>query len=230
MLRNRANLIIVFLLLLLMILMGVIWVFSSIQKASSIYDVVPQSPEFSFSSKTKKELRDSLLASQLALTIMSGNEEDPLSFFQEIEEPMLSSPMTKSALVLIQSLRREKKTPLALSLLQGMNEEAIHEDNPELALEVAIVKSRCLKEKGEIDQAMSYLAWVINDSSLSPLRIKAMVLRADLYSQLKRPELAIRQLEAAKGKGGEWGVVAEKKLRAIQEEWQGLPVIIRQKS
>ena len=59
---------------------------------------------------------------------------------------------------------------------------------------------------------MLLLSRVINDDVISPLRIKAMFLRAEIYEMQGRPELAIKQLEAAARKGGEWAQKAQEKL------------------
>ena len=50
---------------------------------------------------------------------------------------------------------------------------------------------------------------------ISPLRIKAMFLRAEIYELQGRPELAIKQLEAAARKGGEWAQKAQEKLEQV---------------
>ena len=65
------------------------------------------------------------------------------------------------------------------------------------------------------DKAMALLAWIINGPYASSLRIKAMILRADLYLLINRKDLAIRQLDSVVAKGGEWGAVAERKLRDL---------------
>jgi hypothetical protein len=59
---------------------------------------------------------------------------------------------------------------------------------------------------------MCILSKVINDETISGLRLKAMFLRAELYELQKRPELALKQLEATSKKGGEWGKKAKEKL------------------
>jgi len=82
----------------------------------------------------------------------------------------------------------------------------------ELLLEVRIAKSECLKEMERYDDAMVVLSRVINDNIASSLRLKAMFLRAEMYSLKKRHDLAIKQLEACAKKGGEWGKKAREKL------------------
>jgi hypothetical protein len=201
----------------------------ALQSALAFHSLIPDQSSFTFAPKAKKELKELIAATDLFLYTFTMQYEEAISCIRTFppESLFLSTPTIRSTLYLIQSLRKRKNIDLAWPIIKQLNESEIKQVNQELALQVAIEKSLCLKEKGSISQAMACLAWVINDSAISSLRIKAMVLRADLYMLLKRPELAIRQLEAAKGKGGEWGVVAVRKLQAIQEEWQGMPVIIK---
>ena len=65
---------------------------------------------------------------------------------------------------------------------------------------------------GELDEAMILLSKVINDDTISSLRLKAMFIRAEIYEQQGRQELAIKQLEATSKKGGEWALKAKEKL------------------
>ncbi|HEY4832950.1 MAG TPA: hypothetical protein VIH61_10375, partial [Waddliaceae bacterium] len=76
-----------------------------------------------------------------------------------------------------------------------------------------LLQSDCFREKKEYDIAMRLLSKVINAQTASPLRLKAMFLRAEIYELEGRPELAIRQLESAAKKGGEWAHKAQEKLR-----------------
>ena len=74
-------------------------------------------------------------------------------------------------------------------------------------------QSSCYREKKEYDLAMRLLSKVINAETASPLRLKAMYLRSEIYELEERPELAIRQLEAMTKKGGEWASQAKDKLK-----------------
>lgn len=201
----------------------------ALQSTASFLSLLPTTQDLAFAPTTRQGIQELTTATHLFLYTFQQQYEEALDLLHSLppESFFLSTPAIRSALYLVQSLRKKDRISLAWPLIKQLNEGEIKQLNQELALQVAIEKSLCLKEKGSISQAMSCLAWVINDSAPSSLRIKAMVLRADLYMQLKRPELAIRQLEAAEGKGGEWGQVAERKVRALQEEWQGMPVIIR---
>ncbi len=79
-------------------------------------------------------------------------------------------------------------------------------------LDLWIQQSLCYKALGQMDKAMLILSKVINHDAISGLRLKAMYLRAEIYEQQGRPELARKQLEATAKKGGEWGHRAKIKL------------------
>lgn len=87
--------------------------------------------------------------------------------------------------------------------------------NPNEKLDLWIQQSLCYQALHKLDQAMRILSRVINDDVISPLRIKAMFLRAEVYELQGRPELAIKQLEATAQKGGEWAQKAKEKLEKI---------------
>lgn len=82
----------------------------------------------------------------------------------------------------------------------------------EQIIELGIQQSLCYRFLGELDRAMLTLSKVINEGIISNLRVKAMVLRAEIYELQGRKELAQKQLEAASEKGGEWGKLATEKL------------------
>lgn len=76
-----------------------------------------------------------------------------------------------------------------------------------------ILQSHAYRGKKEYDVAMRLLSKVINTDIASPLRLKAMFYRAEVYELQGRPELAVRQLEAMAKKGGDWALQAQEKLR-----------------
>ena len=123
-------------------------------------------------------------------------------------------PAVRSLLYLAKTLREAKRPSDALRVLSPLKEKRMTEEH-ELALEIAMEKSLCFREMQKPDKAMALLAWIINGPYVSSLRIKAMILRADLYLLLHRRDLAIRQLDSVVAKGGEWGAVAERKLREL---------------
>jgi hypothetical protein len=122
--------------------------------------------------------------------------------------------MVRAVLYLSKTLRESSRAGEALHLLSPLHETEMTEQI-ELALEIAMEKSLCLRESHQTGKAMTKLAWVINGPYASSLRVKAMVLRADLYLSLHRTDLAIRQLQSVAAKGGEWGAVADRKLREL---------------
>lgn len=79
-------------------------------------------------------------------------------------------------------------------------------------LDLWIQQSMCYKALYQTDHAMLILSKVINDNSVSSLRVKAMFLRAEVYALQGRHELARKQLEATAKKGGEWAIKAKVKL------------------
>ena len=87
--------------------------------------------------------------------------------------------------------------------------------SPNEKLDLWIQQSSCYQSLGQLDQAMRLLSRVINEDAISPLRIKAMLLRSEIYEMQGRPELAIKQLEAAARKGGEWSQKAKEKLEKV---------------
>lgn len=97
-------------------------------------------------------------------------------------------------------------------------EKAAHEVvgiDPHEKLNLWIQQSLCYQALHQLDPAMRLLSRVINEDVISPLRIKAMFLRAEIYELQGRPELAIKQLEATARKGGEWSQKAKEKLEKI---------------
>jgi tetratricopeptide (TPR) repeat protein len=76
-------------------------------------------------------------------------------------------------------------------------------------LELWIQQSECAKALQQMDKAMLILSKVINDNTISSLRVKAMYLRAEIYALQGRHELARKQLTATVNKGGEWAAKAK---------------------
>lgn len=79
-------------------------------------------------------------------------------------------------------------------------------------LELWMRQSACYRACQDYEPAMKLLSKVINEDCVSSLRLKAMFLRAELYEEQGRPELAQKQLKALASKSGEWAVQAKKKL------------------
>ena len=79
-------------------------------------------------------------------------------------------------------------------------------------IDLWIQQSMCHKALNDIEKAMLILSKAINDDAISSLRVKAMYLRAELYAQQGRHELARKQLEATSKKGGEWALKAKNRI------------------
>lgn len=79
-------------------------------------------------------------------------------------------------------------------------------------LDLWIRQSDCYCSLQEYDQALLVLSQVINDDTVSGLRLKAMALRAEVYEKQGRSELARRQWEALEKKGGFWAAEAKQHL------------------
>ncbi len=82
----------------------------------------------------------------------------------------------------------------------------------EQKLDLWIQQSQCHRAQHRLDEAMLILSKVINEDAVSGQRLKAMFLRAEIYEEQGRDELAQKQLEALAKKGGEWGIKAKDKL------------------
>lgn len=108
---------------------------------------------------------------------------------------------------------RKGMTNRGLELLANAEESAKGKVlNTEEKLDLWLQRSECYRQLGQLDSAMLELSKVINDDAISGQRIQAMYLRATLYEQQGRPELAQKQLEATAKKGGPWALVAKEKL------------------
>jgi predicted negative regulator of RcsB-dependent stress response len=159
------------------------------------------------------------LKTSVSLYVATFNHDTTLAL-QTLQNTNLSQLYSsvcgvRASVFLAKTLREYSFPDKAYALLTTFDEKSLQESNYELALEIAMEKSLCLRELKKIDQAMNILAWVINGPYASSLRVKAMILRADLYLAQHRTDLAIRQLESVVAKGGEWGAVAERKLREL---------------
>ncbi len=84
--------------------------------------------------------------------------------------------------------------------------------SPDEKISLWLKQSTCYRELKDYDSSMKILSKIINDEVISPLRIKAMILRSEIYQLQGRHELARKQLISASLKGGEWGAKAKKKL------------------
>ncbi len=82
----------------------------------------------------------------------------------------------------------------------------------EQKLDLWIQQSACYRALDKLDDAIVLLSKVVNDDAISQIRLKAMLLRAEIYEKQGRTEVARKQLEAIAKKGGEWAQKAKEKL------------------
>lgn len=127
-------------------------------------------------------------------------------------------PLAKVYIALARADVKAGEIIKALRLLTIAERVLQKEPSRELLLEIWIEKSMCFRRQENLEKAMVLLSKVINDKEASQLRIKAMLLRSEIYELTHRKELAIRQLEAAAKKGGIWGSIAKKKLAWFKGE------------
>ncbi|MBA3236756.1 MAG: hypothetical protein H0T62_00195 [Parachlamydiaceae bacterium] len=110
---------------------------------------------------------------------------------------------------------RQEKYDLALQdfMLAEVSDEERYL-NADQKLDLWIQQSLAYKALNQMDNSMLILSKVINAHTISSLRIKAMYLRAEIYSAQGRHDLARKQLEATSKKGGKWATKAKAKLDA----------------
>lgn len=89
--------------------------------------------------------------------------------------------------------------------------------HPNEKLDFWIQQSMCYKESKQLEESMKLLSQVINDDVISPRRVKAMFLRAEIYELQGRTELAKKQLKATAFQGGEWAMKAQEQLEQLYE-------------
>lgn len=84
--------------------------------------------------------------------------------------------------------------------------------NTDQLLDLWIQQSISYQKQGKTDEAMLLLSQVINYDAVSSERLRAMYLRAEIYENQGRKDLARRQLQATANKGGPWSLKAKEKL------------------
>jgi hypothetical protein len=179
------------------------------------YRSVTQEASRLLSEETLNEIALLAVASDITAHTFRRDIATALSLAKKASSQTEPTPtLLKSFLYLSKMLREAKLSMEGLRLFDTVNDTRF-EENYELLLEIAIEKSLCLRELGEHDKAMAILGWVINSPYPSSLRIKAMILRAEMYLSINRRDLATRQLEAVQTKGGDWATVAERKLKEL---------------
>lgn len=180
-----------------------------LEYAETIFkDLIRQSP---LSSKVQAEAE-----LKLAQLLIEKESLDPAN--KILDEAIHHYPQKSYGMM---AVWREKgkiavlQNKFAIALQSFIKAEAASEEgllSPDEKLDLWIQQSLCHQKLGQLDQAMLLLSRVINDDVISSLRIKAMFLRAGIYEQQGRPELALKQLESVSLKGGEWAKKAKEKL------------------
>lgn len=84
--------------------------------------------------------------------------------------------------------------------------------NTDELLDLWIQQSISYQAQAKTDEAMLLLSKVINYDAVSSERLRAMYLRAEIYEDQGRKDLARRQLQATASKGGPWALKAKEKL------------------
>lgn len=109
---------------------------------------------------------------------------------------------------------KEKKFEEALKLFNQSEDAAKGKVlTKDQQLDLWIHQSSCYRELHQYEEAMKILSRVVNEDAISQLRLKGMFLRAEIYEEQERKDLAQRQLEFLANKGGEWAAAAKEKLR-----------------
>ncbi|MFN4174489.1 MAG: tetratricopeptide repeat protein [Parachlamydiaceae bacterium] len=167
-----------------------------------------------------------------AQEVLNGLENEPLSSNERGELVLLkgsilsrleenASEYLKNALP---SLSKRYRSLASLSLAKWNPQDALIYLNDldslpmDEKLSAMLIKSEAYENKGDLDSALSTLSEVINENAVSEKRIEAMYKRAMLYEKQNRQDLAHRQLEACKQKGGEWGMKAAAHLKEKYEQ------------
>ena len=98
----------------------------------------------------------------------------------------------------------------ALDIIENLNALS-----PSEKLEAKLIKSHIHEKEGDLDKALLTLSEIINENCVSERRIEAMYQRALIYEKQNRFDLALRQLDACRLKGGKWGEAAMKKWESL---------------
>jgi len=146
-----------------------------------------------------------LVLLKASLTALNG--EDP-SGYLKLVLPSLS-PRYQSEAKLVLAKMNPNDTLKYLDEIDSLPMET--------KLSAKLIKSEAYEKAGNLDLSLSTLSEVINENTVSEKRIEAMYKRALIYERQNRQDLALRQLEACKQKGGEWGSKAAAHLKEKYE-------------
>lgn len=166
--------------------------------------------------QAKTTLGPSLLPkSQFLAIAIAVEEKEPnkaLSLLKEMEGHVEPSDryLNKAFLAIAEDLLSRHLSHEATQFLNRVQEDALPLTE---ALDFWILQSLCLRDLGNYHAAHLALSKAVNSSVASSQRLRAMCLRAVLYEIEGREDLAFKQWEAVKTKGGHWGYLAKLKLR-----------------
>ena len=141
-------------------------------------------------------------------TLLSVLDENPTEYLKKAI-PTLPSRYQALAKISLAKLNPNE----ALSYLDQLDDLPM-----DAKLTGKLIKSEAYEKTGDLDLALSTLSEVINENAVSEKRVEAMYKRALIYERQNRQDLALRQLEACKHKGGEWGIKAAAHLKEKYEQ------------
>lgn len=151
--------------------------------------------------------------------ILEGDDEAACRLLEKMIEKYKNAKVTRGVYLskiwyeMGKIIARQKDYSLAIQYFKNSEDAAKGKIlRPDELLELWIEQSYCHQCSGEMGEAMLILSRVINYDAVSPNRLKAMFLRALIYEEEGRLELARRQLEAVAKKGGKWSIKAKEKL------------------
>lgn len=117
--------------------------------------------------------------------------------------------MQNARLIFAQYQFSTGKTADALDTLTGC---AFDDIDPAQKLDLWILQSLCLRQLGKLHEAHLALSKVINSPVASSKRLQAMCLRASIYEEEGRSNLALRQWQSVASSKGHWAKLAKNKV------------------
>jgi hypothetical protein len=160
-----------------------------------------------------KELSHPKATYFLALCHLELKEESQArELFNSLKEK--EDPWKFRAQLELAKLDLETDPQRALEYLEGLQGVNIASHD---RLEMLLVKADILQKLGDEAQAMLCLSAAVNDPSISSLRIKAMLKRADIYKKQGRDELCKKQLASVIKLGGPFSKEATLKLESYYD-------------
>lgn len=194
---------------------------SSLERAKTLNAIAEEGGE------TKKKLYSGYaleVLNQLEKEMLTQEEKGELVLLKGSLLTVLDENPSEYLKSMLPTLSPRYKSLANISLAKLNPNEALHyldqlDDLPmDAKLSAKLIKSEAFEKAGELDLALSTLSEVINENAVSEKRVEAMYKRALIYEKQDRQDLALRQLEACKHKGGEWGSKAAAHLKDKYEQ------------